>query len=109
MESEEFKCPDCGGMTCEDTVTMSLWDEERPIIIENVPARVCRECSEQFYDQDTRLQIEKLRSDGFPKESADRIVETPVFVLPDRVSPESAAIKDEQSEWHDPAKMIGMY
>jgi hypothetical protein len=63
-------------------VLLSVWEAERLVLIENVPVRICSQCHEQYYNQETRLEIEKLRSRGFPLEEAVRIVETPVFSLP---------------------------
>ena len=109
MNLQDFTCSACDGVTFEDHVKMSFWEDERLVIVENVPARICRECGEQYYEQSVRLQIEKLRNDGFPADGADRIIETPVFVLPPIEEPEAAEGDDEQSEWHDPAKQAGMY
>ena len=109
MEFDDFKCSECGGMTFEDHVRMSLWEKERLVIVENVPARICRDCGEHYYEQFVRLQIEKLRSDGFPVGDADRIIETPVFKLPAVEEREVREGEAEQGEWHDPAKQAGMY
>jgi len=96
-------------MTHEERVKMSLWEGERLVIVENVPARICRDCGEHYYEQSVRLQIEKLRSDGFPVASAARIVETLVFTLPPLPDQEMPHGEAELTEWHDPAKQAGMY
>lgn len=84
MSGEGFACPECEGSTDEDHVLLSLWEAERLVLVENVPVRICPQCQEQYYDQETRLEIEKLRNRGFPLEEATRVVETPVFSLPTR-------------------------
>jgi YgiT-type zinc finger domain-containing protein len=84
MSDESFVCPECESATEQDDVNVSLWEAERLVLIENVPVRICPQCQEQYYDQETRLEIEKLRSRGFPREEAARVVETPVFSLPPR-------------------------
>jgi YgiT-type zinc finger domain-containing protein len=109
MDWEEFRCPECGGMTYEDKVKMSLWEDERLVIIENVPVQICKECKEHYYEQAVRLHIEMFRSKGFPIEEATRIVETPVFSLPEIEKPEETDEDGDLSEWQDPAKLIGMY
>jgi YgiT-type zinc finger domain-containing protein len=88
VSAEAFACPECGETTEEDEVLLSLWEAERLVLIENVPVRICPQCHEQYYGQETRLEIEKLRSRGFPQEEATRVVETPVFSLSTDVSPD---------------------
>ena len=109
MDWEEFRCPECGGMTHEDKVKMSLWEGERLVIIENVPAQICKECKEHYYEQAVRLHVEVLRSKAFPVEEAARTVETPVFSMPEIEKPEATDEDGTPSELKDPAKLIGMY
>lgn len=75
------RCEYCGSQTEEDIVNMALWEEGRLVVIEDIPARVCKECLEQYYDDITRFKIDKLRGDRFPMEKAKEVIEVPVFSL----------------------------
>ena len=77
-------CSYCGAATHEDNVNMALWEGERLVVIEDVPARVCKGCFEQFYDDIVRFEVDQLRGEGFPLAAAERVVEVPVFSLAKR-------------------------
>ena len=49
------------------------------VAIEQIPARVCEECGEQFYAAETTRKIEKLIED--PAAKATREILVPVFSL----------------------------
>jgi hypothetical protein len=61
---------------------MSLWEGDRLVVIEGIPARVCERCAEQFYDDATVNKIEVLRTWKFPLAQAKRVIEVGVFTLP---------------------------
>jgi len=77
----EFRCEFCGSNTREDVVNMALWEEGNLIVIEDVKARICDQCHEQFYDSETTWKIDKLRQEGFRPENAEREIKVPVFSL----------------------------
>ena len=58
---ETLLCKYCGSVTVNDMVKSVLWVDGRLIAIENIPARVCQQCREQFYDDQT---IEKMTTLG---------------------------------------------
>jgi YgiT-type zinc finger domain-containing protein len=60
----------------EQKVTYTLQTEEKLIIIENVPARVCLESGERFFSPDT---VEKLQETIWENKKPRRIIETPVY------------------------------
>ncbi len=60
----------------EQKVTYTLQTEEKLIIIENVPARVCLESGEKFFSPDT---VEKLQETIWENRKPRRIIETPVY------------------------------
>ena len=60
----------------EQKVTYTLQTEEKLIIIENVPARVCLESGEKFFSPDT---VEKLQETIWESKKPRRIIETPVY------------------------------
>jgi len=60
----------------ETEVTYTIEHEGRFIIIEHVPARVCRETGEQFFSPDTVEHLQTLIKAG---NKPDRVIETPVY------------------------------
>ena len=78
--TEEAQCPQCGSVAVGLTsVRSALWQGERLVIIEGLPALECRTCREQFYDDVTATMLDLLRGAGFPEERADRFLKVPVF------------------------------
>ena len=77
--AKNMKCPFCGGSTYEDLGTMTLSMADEIIIIENVPARICSACMEQFYGENALFKVEQLRARKFEGHRPQRIVEVPVF------------------------------
>ena len=60
----------------EQKVTYVLERQGRVFIIENVPARVCRETGERLFAPET---VERLQSIIWEQRKPIRMVETPVF------------------------------
>ena len=81
MDRGENRCSYCRGSTHEGRVKTCLWEDGGVFIIEDIPARVCEKCFEQFYDEGTVIQIERLRKDRFPRRKAKKVIEVPVFSL----------------------------
>lgn len=63
----------------EGPVHSAFWHDERLVVVEGIPALVCRRCGEQFYDDATAIRLDLLRGSGFPVERARRVIEVPVF------------------------------
>ena len=71
-----MKCDICGGPLAEQIVTYSIELADRPIVAENVPAKVCLQCGERPYSADVvERHQETVWEDGPPS----RLLETPVF------------------------------
>jgi YgiT-type zinc finger domain-containing protein len=60
----------------EQTVTYVLEQQGKVLIIEHVPARVCRETGERLFAPET---VERLQHIMWEKRKPIRIIETPVF------------------------------
>ena len=60
----------------EQKVTYVLEQQGKVLIIENVPARVCRETGERLFASET---VERLQQIVWEQRKPTRIVETPVF------------------------------
>lgn len=57
-------------------VNYTLELEGKFFIVENVPARICKETGEQFFSPET---VEHLQDIIKRRKTPDRVVETPVF------------------------------
>lgn len=60
----------------ERKVTYTLEMDDKFIIIENVPARVCLETGERFFSPET---TERLQQIVWEEREPVRVIETPVF------------------------------
>ena len=69
-------CDVCGSPVTEEKVTYPLELADRWILVEKVPARVCRQRGERLFDADT---VEKLQAIAWGKSKPDRVQETAVF------------------------------
>jgi YgiT-type zinc finger domain-containing protein len=83
-------CEHCGSRDLRrDLVRSALWHRDQLVVVEDIPALVCGECHEQFYDDATVTQLDLLRGQGFPREHARAVLEVPVFsLLPRRTADE---------------------
>ncbi len=70
------KCPLCGSKVRRKKVRVENWWGDKLTLVENVPAWVCEECGEQYYDAGTTLQLEEIQKEHLkPK----RVIEVPVY------------------------------
>jgi YgiT-type zinc finger domain-containing protein len=78
-------CPRCGhGMRPGLTKTV-IWVEERLYVVEDIPAQVCDECVEQFYDDETTDALRRMTEDRFPADEVKREIVVPVLSLEKRL------------------------
>ena len=73
------RCEQCGGETREDVVKAAFWDDERLVVIEGIPARVCPTCAEQYYDETTAQRLQGLIA--APPAQPRREILVPVYSL----------------------------
>lgn len=59
MKKKYDDCSSCGGKVLAQRVKVDYWWKGELIIIENVPAGVCQQCKEEYYDG---LVAEKMES-----------------------------------------------
>lgn len=78
-------CPKCGGALVAATVRTTFWRDDRPVIVEGIPAHVCHSCIDQFYDEDVSDALRRLAEEGFPAAEASREIAVPVFTLAGRI------------------------
>ncbi|MBM4017264.1 MAG: YgiT-type zinc finger protein [Planctomycetes bacterium] len=74
-----FPCACCGAETRQDSVKAAFCGPQGWVVVEDVPARVCPGCGEQFYDDRTAQRIEAIVS-GQAAAPARQIM-VPVFSL----------------------------
>jgi YgiT-type zinc finger domain-containing protein len=73
-------CPTCQQWdTRQARVRLAFWQDERLVVIEDVPALVCNRCGEQFYDDASVRVVDLMRQRGFPPEDAIGEITVPVF------------------------------
>jgi YgiT-type zinc finger domain-containing protein len=70
------RCYLCGGKTTSQRVTAENWWGDELALVENVPAWVCENCGEQYFDAKISKQLDQLRLK--PPESR-RTVEVQVY------------------------------
>jgi HTH-type transcriptional regulator/antitoxin MqsA len=78
---ETFLCAYCGSETVEDLVKSVFWVDGRLLIVENIPARVCQRCRQQFYDEETADNIRELDKGKSLPGVTRRYESVPVFSL----------------------------
>ncbi len=72
------QCSVCQGELEKRPGTFTSWIDDRLVVIENVPALVCKQCGETYYEPDIVERIQKLVWSGV---KPTRTVETPVYDL----------------------------
>ena len=83
-----YTCTSCGSVRrcAQAHVRSAFWQDERLVVVEEIPALVCGACAEQFYDDSTVVGLDLLRGEGFPAEKARARMRVPVFSFADRAA-----------------------
>jgi len=55
-----LQCPVCGGQLRKDKIREEVWIEDKLLVIDNLPAKVCLNCGESIMDYNTMEKIEKI-------------------------------------------------
>ena len=69
-------CDVCGGVMTEDMVTYTIQLDDKLVVVEHVPAKVCGQCGERLYSPDT---VEQLQNTVWGQREPSRVLQTPVF------------------------------
>jgi YgiT-type zinc finger domain-containing protein len=72
---QDESCEYCNGEVRAKTVTVHYRHRGKLVLIENVPARVCRRCGERYYDATT---VEKMEAIARRKRTAEKTPIVPV-------------------------------
>ena len=80
-------CTNCGSVDLRARqVRSAFWQDDRLVVVEDIPALVCGACAEQFYDDNTVVGLDLLRGEGFPAEKARAELRVPVFSFGNRAA-----------------------
>jgi YgiT-type zinc finger domain-containing protein len=84
-EQDPATCTRCGNAGLQaTTIRSAFWDDDRLVVIEDIPTLVCQKCHEQYFDDKTVVLLDLMRGDGYPPEKALREITVPVFSLSGR-------------------------
>ncbi|MBE3573464.1 MAG: type II toxin-antitoxin system MqsA family antitoxin [Moorella humiferrea] len=70
------KCYLCGGKTVKKLVTAENWWGDKLTLVEDVPAWVCEDCGEKYFDADVCRVLDAMRETP-PVEK--RFIRVPVY------------------------------
>jgi YgiT-type zinc finger domain-containing protein len=73
---QDETCEYCNGEVRAKTVTVHYRHKGKLVVIENVPARVCRRCGERYYDAVT---VERMEAIARRKKTAEKTVVVPIW------------------------------
>ena len=71
-----MKCDICGAPMNEQMVTYTIQLDDKLVVVEHVPAKVCGQCGERLYSPET---VERLQSTVWGQQEPSRLLQTPVF------------------------------
>jgi YgiT-type zinc finger domain-containing protein len=77
-----MKCVFCGGKVEKKKITFSYEEDDKYLLVENVPAEVCTKCGEKTYSPKVVDELLKFTKDEF---QPIKTVEVPVFDFAERV------------------------
>ena len=81
----QVSCPRCGGPTRVDTVRTDIWQGDRLIVVEDIPAHVCDRCVEQFYSEPVTDALRRLVQEELESAEPKRETVVPVYSLAGRI------------------------
>ena len=71
-----MKCVFCGGKVVKTNVTFTYEEDDKYLIIENVPAEVCTKCGEKMYSPEVTDELLRFARNEF---KPARRIEVPVY------------------------------
>ncbi len=87
QQQSSVTCTNCGSANVHmSNVRSAFWQDDRLVVVEDIPALVCGACAEQFYDDTTVVGLDLLRGGGFPSDKARAELRVPVFSFGDRAA-----------------------
>jgi YgiT-type zinc finger domain-containing protein len=95
--SPPVPCPRCSQAMRPATVKTAIWRDDRLFVVEDIPARVCDSCMEQFYDEETSDALRRLTEDGFSSVEPKREILVPIFSLEGRIRKRTSSESEEEA------------
>jgi YgiT-type zinc finger domain-containing protein len=90
------RCKYCGFETHGDVIKAALWTHNGLVVVEDIPARVCQGCGEQFFDEEVTQKIENVPAS--PAAKAKRRVRIPVYSISRNRAGERHRTKADQKD-----------
>ena len=84
--AEPIPCPSCQRPTQAAMVRTNVWQGDRLIIVEDIPAQMCEQCKEQYYDTLTQEALRALIQDDPKSATLKMVMEVPVYSLEGRIA-----------------------
>jgi len=69
-------CFQCGSPTVKKLVTVENWWGDTFTLVENVPAWVCENCGEQYFDAEVIKELDEMKKKPL---KAQRVIQVPVY------------------------------
>lgn len=92
------ECPQCGSIRLSERLVKSaIWHGDRLVVVEGIPAIVCDDCGERFYDDATATLLELMYGDGFPPDRAVANLSVPIYTFSHRVPAELIETAEDEA------------
>jgi YgiT-type zinc finger domain-containing protein len=101
MNEQAFDCHFCGGKVIAQQIDVMRHWKDRYILIENVPAHVCTQCGERYYDAAVAEAMDQIMRAsetelGVKREICIPVIEMPtVYPFPQQAG---APVRDKSTE-----------
>ena len=89
-------CPQCEREMRSALVKTAMWHKERLFVVEDIPARVCDSCVEQFYDPAATDLLRTWMAQDFASVEANREMLVPVYSVAGLVEERRTVSYEEQ-------------
>lgn len=74
------QCTSCAAGTLRrDRVSTALWRGGGLVVIEGIPALVCQSCGERYFEDETAMTLDLMRTGEGEGESPARVMSVPVY------------------------------
>ncbi len=73
-----MNCDICSGVGTPALISYTVFYEGKRVVVENVPADVCQQCGEQYFEPETVRMLQKV---VWSKRKPKRTIKTPVYDL----------------------------
>lgn len=82
-EAKPVQAPSCtscaGGVLRHHDVKTALWHGDELVVVEGVPALVCENCGERYFEDATALSLDMMRAERGSVGRPERTISVPVL------------------------------